>query len=98
MARLPALGGRPTLVPKGHWRMRPPPPATSAERPPQSRRGVDPGGYFHVASLSTETIVYKGLLLPAQLPNFYRDLADEADRFRREIADRLARLGTPSRD
>jgi len=41
-------------------------------------RGVDPGGYFHVASLSTETIVYKGLLLPAQLPNFYRDLADEA--------------------
>ena len=27
-------------------------------------RGVDPAGYFHVASLSTETIVYKGLLLP----------------------------------
>ena len=27
-------------------------------------RGVDPNGYFHVASLSTETIVYKGLLLP----------------------------------
>ena len=40
-------------------------------------QGVDPGGYFHVASLSTETIVYKGLLLPAQLPRFYRDLADE---------------------
>ena len=36
--------------------------------------GVDPAGYFHVASLSTETIVYKGLLLPAQLPQFYRDL------------------------
>ena len=36
--------------------------------------GVDPGGYFHVASLSTETIVYKGLLLPRQLPLFYADL------------------------
>jgi glutamate synthase (NADPH/NADH) large chain len=37
-------------------------------------RGVDPDGYFHVASMSTETIVYKGLLLPGQLPLFYRDL------------------------
>jgi len=37
-------------------------------------RGLDPGGYFHVASLSTETIVYKGLLLPPQLPQFYLDL------------------------
>ena len=35
-------------------------------------RGVDPAGYFHVASLSTETIVYKGLLLPQQLPQFLR--------------------------
>jgi glutamate synthase (NADPH/NADH) large chain len=41
-------------------------------------RGVDPDGYFHVASMSTETIVYKGLLLPEQLPRFYRDL-DEPD-------------------
>ena len=37
-------------------------------------RGVDPAGYFHVASLSTETIVYKGLLLPRQLPQFFLDL------------------------
>src|SRR5206468_928867 len=37
-------------------------------------RGADPLGYFHVASLSTETIVYKGLLLPAQLPQFFLDL------------------------
>ncbi|HWU87425.1 MAG TPA: glutamate synthase large subunit [Kofleriaceae bacterium] len=37
-------------------------------------RGIDPGGYFHIASLSTETIVYKGLLLPAQLPRFFTDL------------------------
>jgi glutamate synthase (NADPH/NADH) large chain len=37
-------------------------------------RNADPSGYFHVASLSTETIVYKGLLLPAQLPQFFVDL------------------------
>ena len=37
-------------------------------------RGVDPSGTFHVASLSTETIVYKGLLLPHQLAAFYPDL------------------------
>ncbi|HRC59019.1 MAG TPA: glutamate synthase subunit alpha, partial [Kofleriaceae bacterium] len=37
-------------------------------------QGVDPEGYFHVASLSSETIVYKGLLLPRQLPHFYPDL------------------------
>ncbi|HEY4242471.1 MAG TPA: glutamate synthase large subunit [Kofleriaceae bacterium] len=34
-------------------------------------RGIDE---FHVASLSTETIVYKGLLLPQQLPKFFGDL------------------------
>ena len=37
-------------------------------------RAADPDGYFHVASLSTETIVYKGLLLPRQLPLFFPDL------------------------
>ncbi|MBL0216080.1 MAG: glutamate synthase large subunit, partial [Myxococcales bacterium] len=37
-------------------------------------RGADPHGYFHIASLSTETIVYKGLLLPRQLPLFFPDL------------------------
>ncbi|MEZ4361002.1 MAG: glutamate synthase large subunit [Kofleriaceae bacterium] len=36
--------------------------------------GVDPRGYFHVASLSSETIIYKGLLLPRQLQPFYLDL------------------------
>jgi glutamate synthase (NADPH/NADH) large chain len=35
------------------------------------------GGVFHIASLSAETIVYKGLLLPSNLPVFYRDLHDE---------------------
>ncbi|PKN57525.1 MAG: glutamate synthase large subunit [Deltaproteobacteria bacterium HGW-Deltaproteobacteria-14] len=39
-------------------------------------RGVDPEGRFHVASLSAETIVYKGLLLPKQVPRFFRDLTD----------------------
>ena len=38
--------------------------------------GVDPEGRSHVASLSAETIVYKGLLLPSQLPQFYDDLRD----------------------
>jgi glutamate synthase (NADPH/NADH) large chain len=37
-------------------------------------RTADPAGYFHVASLSTETMVYKGLLLPGQLPQFFLDL------------------------
>ncbi|MCC6332374.1 MAG: glutamate synthase large subunit [Myxococcales bacterium] len=38
--------------------------------------GVDPQGRFHVASFSAETIIYKGLLLPSQLSNFYADLRD----------------------
>ncbi|AKF81577.1 glutamate synthase [Myxococcus fulvus 124B02] len=37
-------------------------------------RGVDPKGRFHIASLSSETLIYKGLLLPADLPRFYLDL------------------------
>ncbi len=39
-------------------------------------QGVDPSGQFHIASLSAETIVYKGLLLPSQLPEFYLDLQE----------------------
>ncbi|MCC7074004.1 MAG: glutamate synthase large subunit [Deltaproteobacteria bacterium] len=34
------------------------------------------GEQFHVASLSAETIVYKGMLLPRQLAPLYADLAD----------------------
>ena len=34
------------------------------------------GDQFHVASLSAETIVYKGMLLPRQLMPYYSDLAD----------------------
>jgi hypothetical protein len=46
-----------------------------ARREPRARRARRrPDGRFHVASLSAETIVYKGLLLPRQLPQFYPDL------------------------
>jgi glutamate synthase domain-containing protein 2/glutamate synthase domain-containing protein 1/glutamate synthase domain-containing protein 3 len=38
--------------------------------------GLDLEGRFHVASLSSETIVYKGLFLPEQLGRFYADLRD----------------------
>jgi len=38
---------------------------------------VAPEGGFHVASMSSETIVYKGLLLPNQLPLFYKDLQEQ---------------------
>ncbi|MCG3110511.1 MAG: glutamate synthase large subunit [Candidatus Manganitrophus sp. SB1] len=32
--------------------------------------------YFYIPSLSCNTIIYKGLLLPSQIPLFYPDLAD----------------------
>lgn len=36
-----------------------------------------PGGdYFYFASLSSRTIVYKGMLLTAQVPDFYSDVMD----------------------
>jgi len=34
--------------------------------------------FFYVPSLSSRTIVYKGLLLAPQIPQFYRDLSDPA--------------------
>ncbi|MBJ6802565.1 glutamate synthase large subunit [Geomonas propionica] len=36
---------------------------------------VDP--YWYVASISTRTIVYKGMLMPAQLDQYYPELRDE---------------------
>ncbi len=39
-------------------------------------RGIDPEQRFHIASLSSERLVYKGLLLSHQLPRFYDDLND----------------------
>jgi len=32
--------------------------------------------YFYISSLSSSTIVYKGLLLPHQIPQYYQDLMD----------------------
>ena len=40
----------------------------------EAEAGAPPGTYF--CSLSSRTVVYKGLLTPAQLPAFYPDLAD----------------------
>jgi len=34
--------------------------------------------YFYIPSLSSNTIVYKGLLLPHQMPAYYQDLKDES--------------------
>ncbi|WP_183354389.1 glutamate synthase large subunit [Geomonas silvestris] len=39
-------------------------------------KGVDP--YWYFPSMSTRTIVYKGMLMPAQLDQYYPDLKDEA--------------------
>jgi len=36
------------------------------------------GEYFYVASLSYKTVVYKGMLLTAQLPEYYPDLVNPA--------------------
>ena len=38
--------------------------------------GIEDGEEFYVASLFTNRIVYKGLLLAHQIPGFYRDLDD----------------------
>ena len=35
--------------------------------------------FFYVPSLSSRTIVYKGLLLAPQISDFYKELADPAD-------------------
>lgn len=40
-----------------------------------AKKGADP--YFYLASCSSKTIVYKGMLLPEQLPAFYLDLLDQ---------------------
>ncbi|MEO8605540.1 MAG: glutamate synthase subunit alpha, partial [bacterium] len=37
---------------------------------------LNDGEYFYVPSLSSRTFVYKGLLLPEQIPAFYLDLVD----------------------
>jgi glutamate synthase (ferredoxin) len=41
-----------------------------------AKRGIHERGMFYVASLSSRTIVYKGMLTAEQLPTFYPDLVD----------------------
>ncbi|HXI52976.1 MAG TPA: glutamate synthase large subunit [Candidatus Saccharimonadales bacterium] len=40
--------------------------------------GVAGGQYFYVSSLSYKTIIYKGMLMPAQVDQYYPDLRDPA--------------------
>ena len=40
--------------------------------------GEDDADFYYICSLSANTVVYKGLLVSHQLPNFYADLNDEA--------------------
>ena len=37
---------------------------------------IEGRNYFYISSLSSNTIVYKGLLLPHQMPQYYQDLTD----------------------
>ncbi len=39
--------------------------------------GLDDRVYFHVPSLSTRTLTYKGMLTPGQVRTYYTDLADK---------------------
>ncbi len=39
---------------------------------------IDPESFFYVCSLSTKVIVYKGMLMPEQLFDYFKDLADPA--------------------
>ena len=41
-----------------------------------AKRGIHERGVFYVCSLSSRTIVYKGMLTAAQLANFYPDLSN----------------------
>ncbi len=51
---------------------------------PQARRAVEPprlaSASFYIASLSSKTVVYKGLSLPERLDAFYLDLREEETR------------------
>ena len=47
-----------------------------ARRKAETRLASEPD--FYIATLSTSVVAYKGLVMPADLPKFYLDLADEA--------------------
>src|SRR5579875_2411832 len=40
-------------------------------------RGLPDAGSFYIASLSTRTVIYKGMVIPERLALYYRDLIDE---------------------
>ncbi len=40
--------------------------------------GLPGSEYFYISSLSSRTIIYKGMLMPGQLEPYYRDLSDPA--------------------
>ena len=42
----------------------------------RSQMGLKQAKHFFICSLSTKVLIYKGMLTPAQLPAFYRDLRD----------------------
>nr|HPI90499.1 glutamate synthase large subunit [Spirochaetota bacterium] len=39
--------------------------------------GIEQKSFFYIPSLSTKTIVYKGMLMPGQVKSFYLDLRDD---------------------
>ena len=48
----------------------------SIEAAVQAEDGVDLADHFYVASLSSNKIVYKGLIMASQIEHFYNDLSD----------------------
>ena len=42
-----------------------------------ARASCEDGAAFYIASLSTRTVIYKGMVIPERLALFYKDLADE---------------------
>ncbi|HYP05375.1 MAG TPA: glutamate synthase large subunit [Bryobacteraceae bacterium] len=47
-----------------------------AENEVMNREEIKDKSFFYIPSLSSRTIVYKGLLLAPQIPKFYRELSD----------------------
>jgi glutamate synthase (NADPH/NADH) large chain len=43
----------------------------------KAEKRLDADSSFHIASLGTNVLSYKGLMMPVDLPGFYLDLADE---------------------
>jgi glutamate synthase (NADPH/NADH) large chain/glutamate synthase (ferredoxin) len=48
------------------------------EREVDEATGIPDSKHFYIPSLSARTIIYKGLLLPGQMREYYRDLTDTA--------------------